>query len=415
MTLLSPDWHSRGVTRRRGIPLLLVFAAVAVLGGSSEAPRALAAPCVTNADCDDGNPCTDPQVCHATQCVPAFTVPVFPIGVAGVTAYNAPLISVMDHQGAFYTKCCDTVIVAFTGETAVRGAEVELCPLPPGFPACLSGSCICGYKHPRGGTYVVNGHYEGALFNPQFLSYDGHAGYDYRYAFGTPLVATRDGTLCKAQEDFINGHVGTPSAWDKFHTFYIDHGVWAGRGYASWYLHAQDLQGEGTNGQNLQDLQPGECAPVAQGQGVATVGNFGSFAPHLHFELRRYAPSEGPEGASSKGFDPYGWSGNGPDPLADPHENPQAETQAEPVWVGCGNGRVDCGEQCDDANVGGGDCCSSSCQFEPLHASCSDSNVCTNGDQCNGAGTCGGSCVLGASCLCGGTCQNPGSGCVCVP
>jgi cysteine-rich repeat protein len=59
-----------------------------------------------------------------------------------------------------------------------------------------------------------------------------------------------------------------------------------------------------------------------------------------------------------------------------------------PGGIACGNGIIDPGEQCDDGNTGGGDCCSSSCQFETAGSACAaDSNLCTN-DVCNGAGAC---------------------------
>jgi cysteine-rich repeat protein len=145
----------------------------------------------------------------------------------------------------------------------------------------------------------------------------------------------------------------------------MDHGVVDGHGYASWYLHAADLAGNDTNGQPLQNLLPGQCAPVAEGQIVATVGNFGTGLPHLHFEVRRYVPLDGPEAASSKVIDPYGWKGSGPDPWANPAENPQAASQIEPLWIACGNGRLECGESCDDANAASGDGCAPGCVPEP--------------------------------------------------
>jgi len=49
----------------------------------------------------------------------------------------------------------------------------------------------------------------------------------------------------------------------------------------------------------------------------------------------------------------------------------------------CGNGNVEPGEQCDD-----GDCCSSSCQFEPADSYCDDGNACSDPDTCDGAGHC---------------------------
>jgi cysteine-rich repeat protein len=54
----------------------------------------------------------------------------------------------------------------------------------------------------------------------------------------------------------------------------------------------------------------------------------------------------------------------------------------------CGNGVVEPPEQCDDGNQRDGDCCSSTCQFEPAGSSCTDANVCTEELGCDGAGTC---------------------------
>lgn len=54
----------------------------------------------------------------------------------------------------------------------------------------------------------------------------------------------------------------------------------------------------------------------------------------------------------------------------------------------CGDGALDVGEQCDDGNTVGGDCCSATCQFEANGSACApDANQCTN-DVCNGIGLC---------------------------
>lgn len=54
----------------------------------------------------------------------------------------------------------------------------------------------------------------------------------------------------------------------------------------------------------------------------------------------------------------------------------------------CGDGVIDSGEQCDDGNTQNGDCCSSTCVYEPNGSPCGDDgNQCTN-DVCNGAGVC---------------------------
>ncbi len=54
----------------------------------------------------------------------------------------------------------------------------------------------------------------------------------------------------------------------------------------------------------------------------------------------------------------------------------------------CGNGNPDPGEQCDDANVLNGDCCSATCTFEPAGQACDDGLTCTVGETCDGKGVC---------------------------
>jgi len=54
----------------------------------------------------------------------------------------------------------------------------------------------------------------------------------------------------------------------------------------------------------------------------------------------------------------------------------------------CGNWIVEPGEQCDDGNTVGGDCCSPTCAAEPAGSSCPGSgDLCTPG-TCNGGGAC---------------------------
>jgi len=43
----------------------------------------------------------------------------------------------------------------------------------------------------------------------------------------------------------------------------------------------------------------------------------------------------------------------------------------------CGNGAVDPGEQCDDGNAQSGDCCSSTCQREPIGMACGTCRTCS--------------------------------------
>lgn len=58
--------------------------------------------------------------------------------------------------------------------------------------------------------------------------------------------------------------------------------------------------------------------------------------------------------------------------------------------LGCGNGAIEAGEDCDDGNIGNGDCCSSTCLFEANGAACTlEAQPCGSG-TCDGAGTCSG-------------------------
>jgi cysteine-rich repeat protein len=80
----------------------------------------------------------------------------------------------------------------------------------------------------------------------------------------------------------------------------------------------------------------------------------------------------------------------------------------------CGNGVLDAGEACDDGGTADGDCCSSTCTYEPPGSVCDDGDACTAVDTCDGAGTClaGAAVVCDDGAFCNGveTCD-PGLGC----
>ncbi len=81
----------------------------------------------------------------------------------------------------------------------------------------------------------------------------------------------------------------------------------------------------------------------------------------------------------------------------------------------CGNGVLDAGEQCDDANLVGGDCCSPTCTMEPDGVPCDDRQPCTIGETCS-AGVCRDgivfSCPVCDSCDGSGGCiSGPRAGC----
>ena len=63
--------------------------------------------------------------------------------------------------------------------------------------------------------------------------------------------------------------------------------------------------------------------------------------------------------------------------------------QTNYCWLpDCGNGTLNPGEQCDDGNLAGGDCCSATCRLEAQGASCEDGDLCNGTETCDGAGTC---------------------------
>jgi cysteine-rich repeat protein len=82
----------------------------------------------------------------------------------------------------------------------------------------------------------------------------------------------------------------------------------------------------------------------------------------------------------------------------------------------CGNSNVDPGEYCDDGNTDNGDCCSSTCQFEPANTPCNDHNTCTTGEKCTAFGTCVGftACNTTLTCdICGSKCKVTAGVCKC--
>jgi len=89
-------------------------------------------------------------------------------------------------------------------------------------------------------------------------------------------------------------------------------------------------------------------------------------------------------------------------------------TDVEALFVVCGNDEVEAGEDCDDGNTADGDCCSSTCVFEPAGSGCDDGDACTTSDACDGAGVCSQSTALDCDdqLFCNGveTCDS-GSGC----
>lgn len=230
------------------------------------------------------------------------------------TPFTVPIISVVDHSGTpldpnpipgnpdptkrrpWYFK--DSTVKAYNGETGKK-MYGENCP-------------PVGYKKDNAGTpFILNGRYIGAacegLSNQRaYLNYDGHPGFDYSAASGTPIYAPMDGILKKAAIDNVNrdSSCDTLSGWAKWHSFYIDHG----NGFLSWYLHADRLV---ANIEALIGADLTKTVPVKKGDVVAFSGKFGpcgnriGMPAHLHFEVRKGPVELQGAGVQDQIVDPY--------------------------------------------------------------------------------------------------------------
>jgi cysteine-rich repeat protein len=68
---------------------------------------------------------------------------------------------------------------------------------------------------------------------------------------------------------------------------------------------------------------------------------------------------------------------------------PAGEIRGQIVRVpSCGDGILDGGEDCDDGNTSNGDCCSSTCEFEPEDSECVNAMMVCGSGRCNSTGSC---------------------------
>ena len=207
-----------------------------------------------------------------------------------VTSHTAKITAVIDHSGTaidpnstnpWGINAKDQKVKAFNGEIGDGESSAEK---PYGYakqaPAAFFVLKEINYVGAAG---------TGDKYGPTFyLNYDGHAGYDFKCAEGTGILAPPHGDLYKAQTDPIDGvnkgwylkNFGkdNPTAWEGWHTFYIKHA----NSYSMWFLHCTKLIDEIES--VLTDYQ--KCIPVKQGQLVAYSGRYGGVPPHLHFEVR---------------------------------------------------------------------------------------------------------------------------------
>ena len=112
------------------------------------------------------------------------------------------------------------------------------------------------------GEYIrpVKGGYISCYYGDTDPKNDPHYAYDIAVGYGTPILATNDGKVLKAEWH-----------WSYGYYILIDHG----NGISSLYAHCSSL-----------NVSVGQT--VAKGQHIGGVGSTGySFGNHLHFEIRK--------------------------------------------------------------------------------------------------------------------------------
>jgi len=215
---------------------------------------------------------------------------VFPI--PNRTYSTVSINSVFDHS-MNTPYCSDNLVIAYTGE---EGRSIYGSTLVGNIAGCGN---LYGFKNANATVFSVGGQYTGAG-TPQYLSYDGHPGYDYRTTDQCPGGKTTadcpTGILGQIRiRAAADGRVS--NIFPSYGRVQIDHGD----GYETWYMHLSKI-----------DVAVGQS--VMAGDYIGISGDTGSTgSPHLHFEVR----------LNGIPVDPYGWQGSGVDPY----------TLDENVWL----------------------------------------------------------------------------------
>lgn len=191
--------------------------------------------------------------------------------------------SIFDHSTPNYTY--DNRVVTFTGDVANKNCPS---PAPPGVPPPQPGVCNAG---------------QGAYWSyslGDWVYYDGHDGVDYGISY-RPVYAAAD-----ADQIVYAGW------WDP-QNHKINLGIYVRlhhpNGYHTYYGHMSSVA--------VQACSTPGCTFVPHGEMLGISGTTGnSSGPHLHLLVRNPA---------NKSVDPYGWTGEGPDPWVN--------NQPESLWV----------------------------------------------------------------------------------
>lgn len=225
----------------------------------------------------------------------------FPID--GLTAYNAPVSSVMDHSMTTpYAE--DDIVLAFNGE---RGDK-------------SNGFNLGCYKKSGGGDFGSGFNYVGTTGTGgrPYFCYDGHPGYDYPQASGVDILAPAAGKLCVATTNITQQSPAnvwrSPTAcgnipdvvterwldtggFNAFYIFYTEYINGTTDDYMTVFLHSNNLE----NTIVWSTVASQGYVIVTRGQHIADVGSVGAgTANHMHLEVYKKV-----DGAWTR-VDPYG-------------------------------------------------------------------------------------------------------------
>ncbi len=234
----------------------------------------------------------------------------FPLKATGFVDWKtAPITSVMDHAKYSikptqpgYTDS-NTTTTAFNGESAVNyngNYNTNWCP--------NRASSLSYLDHPIGGKIPYQGATDSTgCAGTKTLSYNGHNGYDYAVPNGTVVYAAADGVVTENQCIAVNGSCLGYSVGRVILKHIVDVGNGVKKIYYTWYMHLSKAVTE--------DGKPYKVgAVIAAGKQLGLSGATGAgSAYHLHFEMR--VGGDGTINGYGANVDPYGWYGNGADPL----------------------------------------------------------------------------------------------------
>lgn len=229
-----------------------------------------------------------------------------------LTPYTAEVWSAMDHANEERFGCHDGVIITYTGELGLQEFDRSKGGVDTYYPekdrekngfACEDQSSLYDYKNGFGTAFTVNGNYRTTRKDEEdrnYISYDGHPGYDYPIAGGVkkapsvPILAAADGTVIRETvEKKIPGKKPLGEIW-------IDHE----NGLCTMYNHLSEAFVDTENNKN-----------VTKGQEIGMSGSTGANFHHLHFSVFIC-----PETNPLRYVDPYGWNPlEGAEVTDDPH------------------------------------------------------------------------------------------------